>query len=293
MFQILFIHDLSFWLQLYMLTSDNLQAKSSSANQLIHEQIKDLNVAWMITDGKYQFCSSDCVSRNPRCVLVNVIVKHGGKVWVRKHQEKLGCFVQLRLAFSVFSLSPVPSPLKIRLVSHTPFSMLDSVYKPLHRSDLPSCVQSPGQTSYALSFHYTRLFPLHSQARVDILPGLHLLSGVEGEFWATLWPRSDFTMAADDLNNRRELHKSKSAGNFTLSPGVNWTSWGLCPSPESVGLDTFPGGCPVMTKTVLNSRNCDQASNALSFIIPSFFIPLLFPWDWVLCECVVSKMIFW
>lgn len=128
--------------------------------------------------------------------------------------------------FSVFSPSPVPSLLKIRLVSHTPFSILDSVYKPLYRSDLPSCVQSPGRTSYALSFHCAVLFPLHSQARVDVLPGLHRLSGVEAEFWATLWPRSDFTVAADDLNNRREWHKSESTGNLTLPSGVNWTSWG-------------------------------------------------------------------
>lgn len=80
MLQVLFIHDLSFWLQLYMLTSDNLQAKSSSVNQLIHEQIKDLNVAWMITDGKYQFCNLDCESRNTcYSMLVNVIMKHAGK----------------------------------------------------------------------------------------------------------------------------------------------------------------------------------------------------------------------
>lgn len=51
-------------------------------------------------------------------------------------------------------------PLKIRLVSHTPFSLLDSVYKPLHRRDLPSCVQSPGQSSYALSFHCAGCFRL-------------------------------------------------------------------------------------------------------------------------------------
>lgn len=83
-------------------------------------------------------------------------------------------------------------------------------------------------------------------------------------------------MAADDLNNRRELHKSESTGNFTLSPGgelyqLRREIRTLCPLPESVGGDTFPGDCPVMTKPVLNSRNCEQVCNEC-LIFYSFFL---------------------
>lgn len=163
------------------------------------------------------------MSRNTCCMLVNVIMKHARKGVGTEIQTKARLLRATAFGFfCILSVScPTPPPLKIRLVSHTPFSILDSVYKPLHRRDLPSCVQSPGQSSYALSFHCAGLFPPHSQARVDVLPGLHLLSGVEGEFWATLRPGSDFTRATDDLNNRRALHKSKSTGNFTLPLGVN------------------------------------------------------------------------
>lgn len=157
-------------------------------------------------------------------MLINVIMKHGGRGVGMEIQTKARLLCATAFGFfCIFSIScPVPTENKT-CIPH-PFSILDSVYKPLHRRDLLSCVQSPGQSSYPLPCHCARLFPRHSQARVDILPGLRLLSGVEGEFRATLRPRSDFTMSADDLNNRRELHKSKSPGNFTLPPGVNWTS---------------------------------------------------------------------
>lgn len=111
-------------------------------------------------NGKYQFCNLDCVSRNTCCMFINVITKHARKGVGTEIQTKVRLLCATAFGFFCILSVSCPTPTENKTCIPHPFSILDSVYKPLHRTDLPSCVQRPGQSSYALSFHCADCFRL-------------------------------------------------------------------------------------------------------------------------------------